>query len=59
MSTKKTKNKEPDPDEIDFHGCPAVGVGGYHSQEYEDDEGCRWCGASYRTDNIVQTPKVR
>lgn len=33
------------PEEVDFGGCPAVGVGGYHSEEYGDEDGqCQWCG---------------
>lgn len=51
MSTNETKSKEV-ADEIDFRGCPATGVGGYHSGEYADeDEGCIWCGATHRQDD--------
>lgn len=33
--------------EIDYSGCPAVSVGGYHSQSFGDDGiyQCDWCGA--------------
>lgn len=46
-----TVTQQPDPairaSEIDFSGCPAIGVGGYHSDEYDPEEGgqCQWCGA--------------
>lgn len=31
--------------EVDFSGCEAVGVGGYHSLGYGDEGGyCNWCG---------------
>lgn len=34
------------PAEVDLAGCPAIGVGGYHSSHYADpDDGvCQWCG---------------
>lgn len=35
--------------EIDYSGCMAIGVGGYHSEHYGDsDECCQWCGAKQR-----------
>ena len=33
------------PLEVDYSGCEAVGVGGYHSLGYGDAGGyCNWCG---------------
>jgi hypothetical protein len=31
-------------EELDFGGCEAVGVGGFHSDEYGDGDMCQWCG---------------
>lgn len=35
-----------EPPEIDFSGCPAIGIGGYHSRHFDPEEGgmCQWCG---------------
>jgi hypothetical protein len=31
--------------EVDYSGCEAIGVGGYHSLAYGDEGGrCNWCG---------------
>ena len=47
-----SKSKDPEPvDEIDFHGCPAIGVGGYHSEGYAGDGGCAWCGAVHERES--------
>jgi hypothetical protein len=37
-----------DTPEIDYSGCPAIGVAGYHSKHYDPEEGgeCQWCGMS-------------
>lgn len=43
-----------EPSEVDFSGCEAIGVGGYHSEHYGDpDDGlCQWCGLRWK----VETP---
>lgn len=40
---------ESDEPEVDFSGCPAMGVLGMHCEHFGPDEaGCCWCGARYR-----------
>lgn len=38
---------EPEEPEFDLNQCPAIGVGGRHSEQYCDDGHwrCEWCGA--------------
>lgn len=39
---------EPYEPEVDFSGCPAIGVLGFHCEHFGPDEaGCCWCGEKY------------
>lgn len=36
-----------------MNGCPQVGTGGYHSQDYYDGKHCCWCAALMPEDELA------